>query len=199
MPQHCSALQDDGASHACDPPDASGLPCCQWRSAGRRAWELCSWRGLASLPSRPMGELMRRRWDSVEAYVSRLSTCAAHRAPVLDTDRGGHPALWRPGREPAASVACCTAGAAARGCWVSDADQGAHVGRAQPGLQMEHLGDARAQAGRALEAPVAGGYAVLQPACDGAAADARLQAGSPLSGCSAMQAGGRACAGGPCA
>ena len=24
-------------------------------------WELCSWRGLASLPSRPMGELMRRR------------------------------------------------------------------------------------------------------------------------------------------
>lgn len=29
--------------------------------------ELCSWRGLASLPSLPMGELMRRRCDSVEA------------------------------------------------------------------------------------------------------------------------------------
>ena len=43
--------------------------------AGVRAWELCSWRGLASLPSRPMGEEMRRRWDSVLAYVSRFSTC----------------------------------------------------------------------------------------------------------------------------
>lgn len=29
--------------------------------------ELWSWRGLASLPSLPMGELMRRRCDSVEA------------------------------------------------------------------------------------------------------------------------------------
>ena len=35
---------------------------------------LCSWRGLASLPSRPMGELMRRKWESVEAYVSRFNT-----------------------------------------------------------------------------------------------------------------------------
>lgn len=30
-------------------------------------WLLCSWRGLAILPSRPMGELMRRRWLSVDA------------------------------------------------------------------------------------------------------------------------------------
>lgn len=30
-------------------------------------WLLCSWRGLAILPSRPMGELMRRRWLRVEA------------------------------------------------------------------------------------------------------------------------------------
>mmetsp|Transcript_26840 Transcript_26840/g.79698 ORF Transcript_26840/g.79698 Transcript_26840/m.79698 type:complete len:215 (-) Transcript_26840:1250-1894(-) len=36
---------------------------------------LCSWRGLASLPSRPMGELARRRCDSDDAYVRRLSTC----------------------------------------------------------------------------------------------------------------------------
>ena len=28
---------------------------------------LCSWRGFASLPSRPIGELMRRRWLSVDA------------------------------------------------------------------------------------------------------------------------------------
>lgn len=39
-------------------------------------WLLCSWRGLAIFPSRPMGELMRRRCDSVDAYVSRLSTCS---------------------------------------------------------------------------------------------------------------------------
>lgn len=39
-------------------------------------WLLCSWRGLAILPSRPMGELMRRKCDSVDAYVSRLSTCS---------------------------------------------------------------------------------------------------------------------------
>ena len=38
-------------------------------------WELWSWRGFASFPSRPMGELMRRRCDSVDAYVSLLSTC----------------------------------------------------------------------------------------------------------------------------
>mmetsp|Transcript_28574 Transcript_28574/g.54589 ORF Transcript_28574/g.54589 Transcript_28574/m.54589 type:complete len:208 (-) Transcript_28574:1371-1994(-) len=38
-------------------------------------WLLCSWRGLASLPSRPMGELRRRRCESVEAKVRRLSTC----------------------------------------------------------------------------------------------------------------------------
>ena len=37
-------------------------------------WVLCSWRGLASFPSRPIGELMRRRWLSVDAYASRLST-----------------------------------------------------------------------------------------------------------------------------
>lgn len=35
---------------------------------------LCSCLGLASLPSRPMGELTRRRWDSVEAKVSRFNT-----------------------------------------------------------------------------------------------------------------------------
>ena len=35
---------------------------------------LCSCRGRASLPSRPMGELSLRRCDSVEAKVSRLST-----------------------------------------------------------------------------------------------------------------------------
>ena len=31
--------------------------------------------GLASLPSRPIGELSRRRWDSVETKVSRFNTC----------------------------------------------------------------------------------------------------------------------------
>ena len=31
---------------------------------------LCSWRGLASLPSRPIGELIRRKWDSVDAKVN---------------------------------------------------------------------------------------------------------------------------------
>ena len=35
---------------------------------------LCSCRGLASFPSRPMGEFSLRRWDSVEAKVRRLST-----------------------------------------------------------------------------------------------------------------------------
>ena len=40
-----------------------------------RTCELCSWRGLASLPSRPMGELMRLRCESVDAYVSLFSTC----------------------------------------------------------------------------------------------------------------------------
>lgn len=38
-------------------------------------WVLCSCRGRASLPSRPMGELRRRRWDKVDANVSLLSTC----------------------------------------------------------------------------------------------------------------------------
>ena len=47
------------------------------QGAMSRTCELCSWRGLASLPSRPMGELMRRRCDSVDAYVSRFRTCAA--------------------------------------------------------------------------------------------------------------------------
>mmetsp|Transcript_36741 Transcript_36741/g.103672 ORF Transcript_36741/g.103672 Transcript_36741/m.103672 type:complete len:323 (-) Transcript_36741:1405-2373(-) len=37
-------------------------------------WLLCNCLGLASLPSRPMGELMRRRWLRLELYVSRLST-----------------------------------------------------------------------------------------------------------------------------
>ena len=36
---------------------------------------LCSWRGFASLPSRPTGVFMRRRCESDEAKVSRLSTC----------------------------------------------------------------------------------------------------------------------------
>lgn len=38
---------------------------------------LCSCRGLASLPSLPMGELTLRRWDSVEAKVRRFNTCRA--------------------------------------------------------------------------------------------------------------------------
>ena len=37
--------------------------------------ELCSCRGLASFPSRPMGELSRRRCDSVDENDSRFSTC----------------------------------------------------------------------------------------------------------------------------
>jgi len=37
--------------------------------------ELCSWRGLASLPSLPIGELSRLRWDKVDAYVNLFSTC----------------------------------------------------------------------------------------------------------------------------
>lgn len=37
-------------------------------------WVLCNWRGLASFPSRPMGEFSLRRWESVEAKVRRLST-----------------------------------------------------------------------------------------------------------------------------
>jgi hypothetical protein len=41
---------------------------------------LCSWRGLASLPSRPIGALRRRRCESIDEYVRRLSTCAT---PVL--------------------------------------------------------------------------------------------------------------------
>ena len=45
-------------------------------------WLLCSWRGLASLPSRPMGELMRRKWDSVDAYASRFNTCTSLQAQV---------------------------------------------------------------------------------------------------------------------
>ena len=36
---------------------------------------LCSWRGFASLPSRPIGVFSRRRCDSDDANVSRLSTC----------------------------------------------------------------------------------------------------------------------------
>mmetsp|Transcript_38487 Transcript_38487/g.101524 ORF Transcript_38487/g.101524 Transcript_38487/m.101524 type:complete len:272 (-) Transcript_38487:1326-2141(-) len=36
---------------------------------------LCSWRGFASLPSRPTGVFMRRRCESAEVNVSRLSTC----------------------------------------------------------------------------------------------------------------------------
>lgn len=36
---------------------------------------LCSWRGLASLPSRPIGVLSRRRCDNVDENVSRFSTC----------------------------------------------------------------------------------------------------------------------------
>mmetsp|Transcript_15206 Transcript_15206/g.47459 ORF Transcript_15206/g.47459 Transcript_15206/m.47459 type:complete len:227 (-) Transcript_15206:1191-1871(-) len=38
-------------------------------------WELCSWRGLASFPSRPIGVFVRRRWDSDEANVRRDNTC----------------------------------------------------------------------------------------------------------------------------
>mmetsp|Transcript_9366 Transcript_9366/g.42648 ORF Transcript_9366/g.42648 Transcript_9366/m.42648 type:complete len:211 (-) Transcript_9366:2845-3477(-) len=38
-------------------------------------WLLCSCLGLASLPSRPMGELSLRRWLSVDENESRLSTC----------------------------------------------------------------------------------------------------------------------------
>lgn len=35
---------------------------------------LCSCRGFASLPSLPIGELTRRRWDKVDAKVRRFST-----------------------------------------------------------------------------------------------------------------------------
>ena len=38
-------------------------------------WVLCSWRGRASLPSLPMGEFRRRKWDKVDANVSLLRTC----------------------------------------------------------------------------------------------------------------------------
>ena len=31
---------------------------------------LCSWRGRANFPSRPMGEFRRRRWDKVDAKVN---------------------------------------------------------------------------------------------------------------------------------
>jgi len=37
---------------------------------------LWSWRGLVSLPSRPIGVLRRRRWLRVDAKVSRLRTWA---------------------------------------------------------------------------------------------------------------------------
>lgn len=53
-------------------------------------WLLCSWRGLAILPSRPMGELMRRRCDSVDAYVSRLSTCSHIGRKNGQSARGHH-------------------------------------------------------------------------------------------------------------
>ena len=38
-------------------------------------WLLCSCLGLASLPSRPIGELSLRRWLSVDENDKRLSTC----------------------------------------------------------------------------------------------------------------------------
>lgn len=46
-----------------------GVPSLQPAPAGQIMphWLLCSWRGLAILPSRPIGELMRRRWLSVDA------------------------------------------------------------------------------------------------------------------------------------
>ena len=59
-----------------------------------RTCELCSWRGLASLPSRPMGELMRLRCDSVDAYVSLFSTCGT-------STRRPSAGLHHPMREPA--------------------------------------------------------------------------------------------------
>mmetsp|Transcript_7249 Transcript_7249/g.11395 ORF Transcript_7249/g.11395 Transcript_7249/m.11395 type:complete len:242 (+) Transcript_7249:2208-2933(+) len=56
--------------------------------------ELWSWRGLASLPSRPIGELRRRRWLRVEEKDRRLSTCdtparvsCAPCAPQLPVER----------------------------------------------------------------------------------------------------------------
>ena len=56
--------------------------CQQWtRTSGVSAghiiphWVLCSCRGRASFPSRPTGEFRRRRCDSVDANVSRFSTC----------------------------------------------------------------------------------------------------------------------------
>ena len=52
------------------------------QDAGCRTWVLCSWRGLASLPSRPMGELMRRKWDRVDAKVSLFSTCTRNSAAL---------------------------------------------------------------------------------------------------------------------
>lgn len=35
---------------------------------------LCSWRGLANLPSLPMGEFTRLKWESVDAKVNLFNT-----------------------------------------------------------------------------------------------------------------------------
>ena len=37
-------------------------------------WVLCNCRGRANLPSLPMGEFSRRKWESVDANVNRFNT-----------------------------------------------------------------------------------------------------------------------------
>ena len=44
---------------------------------------LCSCLGLASLPSLPIGELRRRKWDSVEANVNLFNTCKTRTSILL--------------------------------------------------------------------------------------------------------------------
>ena len=61
-------------------PHSSVSQCIQWPTSGVSAGQimpqcvLCSWRGRASLPSLPMGELRRRRWERVDVKVRRFST-----------------------------------------------------------------------------------------------------------------------------
>lgn len=54
---------------------------------------LCSCRGFASLPSLPIGELTRRRWDSVEANVRRFNTYKLKKGEADDLETLGHTEL----------------------------------------------------------------------------------------------------------
>ena len=47
---------------------------------------LCSWRGFACLPVRASGVFMRRRCESDDAKVSRLSTCETPARTVPGAD-----------------------------------------------------------------------------------------------------------------